>query len=105
VTHNPRPPADPARFNFATAKRHWETAIKLGDNHANIALLYLLGRDSSASSCKEIRKVLASYKADTENKRITKYETASFVMDGGCPFSEEERREALGPNWKSGLPQ
>jgi hypothetical protein len=91
--------------DFATAKRHWETAIKLGDNRANIALVYLLSNESSASNCKEIRDALASYRADTENKRITKYETARFVMDGGCPFSEEERREALGPNWKSGLPQ
>lgn len=91
--------------DFAMAKRYWKTAIKLGDNRANIALLYRLADDNSASNCKEIRDVLASYRADTENERITKYETASFVMDSGCPFSEEERREALGPNWNSSLPQ
>jgi hypothetical protein len=89
--------------DLVAARRHWETAIKLGDNRANIALLSLISNDSSASTCKRIREALTSFRADTENERITKYETASFVMDRGCPFSEEERREALGPNWNSAI--
>jgi hypothetical protein len=90
--------------DFTAARHHWEAAIKLGDNEANLSLVNLISGDTSPANCKRISDALASYKADTENKQIRKYEMSNFVMSGDCPFSKEARRKALGPNWSWSAP-
>lgn len=91
--------------DFAAARRHWETAIRLGDNEANLALISLISSVPGQPNCKRISDALDSYKANTDNERIRKYEMSDFIMSGDCPFSEEARRKALGPNWSRSVPK
>ena len=91
--------------DFAAARRHWETAIKLGDNEANLALISLISSVPGQPNCKRIGDALDAYKADTDSERIRKYEMSDFVMSGDCPFSDEARRRALGPNWSWSAPK
>ncbi|WCM25758.1 hypothetical protein NDN01_17170 [Sphingomonas sp. QA11] len=91
--------------DFVAARHHWETAIRLGDNEANLALISLISAVPVLRNCKRISDALGAYKADTDGERIRKYEMSDFVMSGDCPFSEEDRRKALGPNWKWSAPK
>lgn len=91
--------------DFAAARRHWETAIKLGDNDANLALISLISSVPGQRNCKRISDALDAYKTDTDSERIRKYEMSDFVMSDGCPFSKEARRKALGPNWNWSAPR
>lgn len=74
----------------ASAWCHWKTAIGLGENEANLALISLISSDPGQPNS----DALDAYKTDTGNERIRKYKMSDFVMSDGGPFSHETRRRA-----------